>query len=147
MNRRWLCDECKSENNSVTWHCVICDTVSYLAPIYKETLFNPKQNNSYLERNFSQDLKNDDRNLLEGAYNKRNEDYDIFDNKSKIFFKKSYFRRTQSLTTEKSLSCRNCHMCFVNNRRDIFNLPEAFINKYKKPAERESNPGKFETRT
>lgn len=38
LNRRWICRACDTDNNSVTWHCVICDTVSYLAPIYKETL-------------------------------------------------------------------------------------------------------------
>ncbi|KAM8720044.1 hypothetical protein ACLKA7_006146 [Drosophila subpalustris] len=38
LNRRWICRHCDTDNNSVTWHCVICDTVSYLAPIYKETL-------------------------------------------------------------------------------------------------------------
>lgn len=35
LNRRWICRACDTDNNSVTWHCVICDQVSYLAPIYK----------------------------------------------------------------------------------------------------------------
>lgn len=51
LNRRWICDNCESDNNSVTWHCLVCDTVSYLAPIYKETLHHPKH---LLDTNASQ---------------------------------------------------------------------------------------------
>ncbi|KAH8380956.1 hypothetical protein KR200_006702 [Drosophila serrata] len=36
LNRRWVCHACTTDNSSVTWHCLICDTVSYLAPIYKD---------------------------------------------------------------------------------------------------------------
>lgn len=35
---------CGLENNSVTWHCLNCECVSFLAPIYKETL---KKNTSF----------------------------------------------------------------------------------------------------
>ncbi|XP_037822631.1 calpain-D isoform X1 [Lucilia sericata] len=111
LNRRWICDRCDTDNNSVTWHCLICDTVSYLAPIYKETLSHRKLPPHHKQSSF------------EGGQNS--------DNKSKRNAKKApYFRRTQSLTTEKSFSCRSCHICFVNNRKDIFNLPETFMNKY-----------------
>lgn len=45
--RTWTCFECALRNEaSVTWHCVNCETVSYLAPVYKETLLlkrRPKQ--------------------------------------------------------------------------------------------------------
>lgn len=38
LKRIWICHTCGLENNSVTWHCLNCECVSYLAPIYKETL-------------------------------------------------------------------------------------------------------------
>ncbi|XP_070074581.1 calpain-D isoform X2 [Drosophila takahashii] len=38
LNRRWVCHACGTDNSSVTWHCLICDTVSYLAPIYKDAI-------------------------------------------------------------------------------------------------------------
>lgn len=38
LKRIWICHACGLENNSVTWHCLNCECVSYLAPIYKETL-------------------------------------------------------------------------------------------------------------
>ncbi|GAB0096746.1 hypothetical protein DMENIID0001_123120 [Sergentomyia squamirostris] len=39
LTRTWICQKCSSFNrNSVTWHCLNCETVSYLAPIYTETL-------------------------------------------------------------------------------------------------------------
>ncbi|TMW46568.1 hypothetical protein DOY81_008351 [Sarcophaga bullata] len=111
LNRRWICDRCDTDNNSVTWHCLICDTVSYLAPIYKETLSHRKL------------LLHSKQTSFEGGPN--------FDNKTKRNAKKlPYFRRAQSLTSEKSFSCRSCHICFVNNRKDIFNLPETFMHKY-----------------
>ncbi|XP_013102672.2 calpain-D [Stomoxys calcitrans] len=110
LNRRWVCDKCDTDNNSVTWHCLICDTVSYLAPIYKETLSHRKLPH-YKQSSF------DGGQHLDGKL-KRND--------KKI----PYFRRTQSLTSDKSFSYRSCHICFVNNRKDIFNLPETFMHKY-----------------
>ncbi|KAL9882850.1 calpain 15 small optic lobes isoform 1-T1 [Glossina fuscipes fuscipes] len=116
LNRRWICDKCDSDNNSVTWHCVICDTVSYLAPIYKETLNHRKlsHHHQYHHKQSS----------FDGGQNP--------DKKTKRLNNKkaNYFRRTQSLTTEKSFSCRSCHICFVNSRKDIFNLPDTFMHKY-----------------
>ncbi|XP_073834726.1 calpain 15 small optic lobes isoform X2 [Musca autumnalis] len=88
LNRRWICDKCDTDNNSVTWHCLICDTSS----------FDSGQN-------------------LDGR-SKRNDK------------RTPYFRRTQSLTSEKAFSCRSCHICFVNTRKDIFNLPETFMHNY-----------------
>lgn len=38
LKRCWLCQSCKVLNNSVTWHCLNCDCVSFIAPIYKDTL-------------------------------------------------------------------------------------------------------------
>lgn len=38
LKRIWQCQLCGLENNSVTWHCLNCECVSFLAPIYKETL-------------------------------------------------------------------------------------------------------------
>lgn len=36
LKRCWLCQSCKVLNNSVTWHCLNCECVSVVAPIYKE---------------------------------------------------------------------------------------------------------------
>lgn len=38
LKRCWLCQSCKVLNNSVTWHCLNCECVSVVAPIYKDTL-------------------------------------------------------------------------------------------------------------
>lgn len=38
LRRRWTCHRCGLENVSVTWHCLNCESVSLLAPIYKGTL-------------------------------------------------------------------------------------------------------------
>ncbi|XP_055303942.1 calpain-D-like [Sitodiplosis mosellana] len=38
LKRCWLCTSCKVLNNSVTWHCLNCECVSLVAPIYKDTL-------------------------------------------------------------------------------------------------------------
>lgn len=38
LRRFWICLSCGLANNSVTWHCLNCECVSFLAPIYKETL-------------------------------------------------------------------------------------------------------------
>ena len=38
LKRCWLCTSCKVLNNSVTWHCLNCECVSVVAPIYKDTL-------------------------------------------------------------------------------------------------------------
>ncbi|XP_073834719.1 calpain 15 small optic lobes isoform X1 [Musca autumnalis] len=110
LNRRWICDKCDTDNNSVTWHCLICDTVSYLAPIYKETLNHRK-------------LPHCKQSSFDSGQN--------LDGRSKRNDKRTpYFRRTQSLTSEKAFSCRSCHICFVNTRKDIFNLPETFMHNY-----------------
>lgn len=38
LKRCWLCQPCSVLNNSVTWHCLNCECVSIVAPIYKDTL-------------------------------------------------------------------------------------------------------------
>lgn len=39
LARTWTCFGCGFRTkNSVTWHCINCERVSYLAPVYKETL-------------------------------------------------------------------------------------------------------------
>lgn len=39
LARTWTCFGCSFRTkNSVTWHCINCGQVSYLAPVYKETL-------------------------------------------------------------------------------------------------------------
>lgn len=38
LKRCWLCQSCNVLNNSVTWHCLNCECVSVVAPIYKDTI-------------------------------------------------------------------------------------------------------------
>lgn len=38
LKRCWRCHSCTVLNNSVTWHCLNCECVSVVAPIYKDTL-------------------------------------------------------------------------------------------------------------
>lgn len=38
LKRCWLCQSCGLLNDSVTWHCLNCECVSFIAPIYKDTL-------------------------------------------------------------------------------------------------------------
>ena len=139
LNRRWTCDECDSNNSSVTWHCVICDTVSYLAPIYKETLAHrgnkqqQQQQQNAVDKfmlNCTSNVSISDASTAVHMLHKRAL-------KKPKFYK---LRRTQSLTTDKAaFSGRSCHICFVvnNSRKDIFNLPtNTFMNRYNR---RESN--------
>lgn len=109
LNRRWVCNNCETENSSVTWHCIICDTVSYLAPIYKDTILN-RGYSYYKQGSIKHPIAKDSK-------------------KKKVFKRPYCLRRTQSLTTDKSVSCRSCHICFVNNCKDIFNLPDTFMLK------------------
>ncbi|XP_055597140.1 calpain-D isoform X2 [Uranotaenia lowii] len=36
VHRVWTCYNCCFINNSITWHCIRCDSISALAPVYKE---------------------------------------------------------------------------------------------------------------
>lgn len=45
LKRCWPCHCCKFLNNTVTWHCLNCESVSVIAPIYKDTLI--KKNPSF----------------------------------------------------------------------------------------------------
>lgn len=38
LKRCWLCQSCNVLNNTVTWHCLNCECVSVVAPIYKDTI-------------------------------------------------------------------------------------------------------------
>ncbi|KAH8400026.1 hypothetical protein KR215_005469 [Drosophila sulfurigaster] len=153
LNRRWSCRACEADNNSVTWHCVICDTVSYLAPIYKETLHTHRHEattattttaeattttttttteggaavqlelSSQVEQEQRQKQQEQEQLELEAAHANRRQQ------KSR---RTSFsFRRTQSLSTSIDKSAhpatqRSCHVCYVNNfSKDIFNLPPA----------------------
>lgn len=55
LKRCWLCQSCKVLNNSVTWHCLNCECVSFIAPIYKDTLqkgrIRSEENISVIETN------------------------------------------------------------------------------------------------
>ncbi|XP_055621619.1 calpain-D isoform X2 [Toxorhynchites rutilus septentrionalis] len=37
LYRIWVCLVCNYVNNSITWHCINCDSVSSLAPVYKSS--------------------------------------------------------------------------------------------------------------
>ncbi|XP_058064776.1 calpain-D-like, partial [Anopheles bellator] len=38
INRRWSCHRCRLYNRSVSWHCINCETLSLIAPVYKDTI-------------------------------------------------------------------------------------------------------------
>lgn len=174
LNRRWICDKCESDNNSVTWHCLVCDTVSYLAPIYRETLHHPKQlivldsangshqlndqisNNSACIGNNNNHINNRNEHSQPASVHHplgtkktvinpclKSTKRQQFHQQNNKNLKSFYLRRTQSLTADKSsYSCRSCYNCFVNNRKNIFKLPELpFINYYKATGGCNGSPG------
>ncbi|KFB37246.1 AGAP000829-PB-like protein [Anopheles sinensis] len=38
INRKWNCHRCRAYNRSVSWHCINCEALSVIAPVYKETI-------------------------------------------------------------------------------------------------------------
>ncbi|XP_033247436.1 calpain-D isoform X2 [Drosophila miranda] len=148
LNRRWICHACETDNNSVTWHCLICDTVSYLAPIYKDAIAGDGPRGQELADNLGSGSKGElltdrsDQNnhyshhqLHQHQYQHQQEEHQQQQHSQKRQLKGSgrsgrfsLFRRTQSLSTaiDKSSSGRSCHICYVNNQsKDIFNLPQS----------------------
>ncbi|XP_030382304.1 calpain-D isoform X2 [Scaptodrosophila lebanonensis] len=146
LNRRWICHECDTDNNSVTWHCVICDTVSYLAPIYKEALCTRRQlhndntdighEQQAATQDFNSDQKQKQQLLQQQQFHhlpyhpdEHQHSYERNNKRNGRSRKYSFYRRTQSLTTsidKTSQTGRSCHICYVNNQsKDIFNLPHA----------------------
>ncbi|KQS30575.1 calpain-D isoform X7 [Drosophila erecta] len=141
LNRRWVCHACGTDNSSVTWHCLICDTVSYLAPIYKDAIAadrgqelagslgnrgellaadHPHHHHQYLH----QELEEQHQHQLHSQHlHKRH----LKGRSASGSGSGSGLRRTQSLSTaiDKSASGRSCHICYANNQsKDIFNLPQ-----------------------
>ncbi|EDW36628.1 GL16009 [Drosophila persimilis] len=138
LNRRWICHACETDNNSVTWHCLICDTVSYLAPIYKDAIAGDGPRGQELADNLGSGSKGElltdrsDQNnhyshhqLHQHQYQHQQEEHQQQQHSQKRQLKGSgrsgrfsLFRRTQSLSTaiDKSSSGRSCHICYVNNR-------------------------------
>uniref|UniRef100_A0A182N1J3 Cap-specific mRNA (nucleoside-2'-O-)-methyltransferase 1 n=2 Tax=Cellia TaxID=44534 RepID=A0A182N1J3_9DIPT len=38
INRRWNCHRCWAYNRSVSWHCINCEALSVIAPVYNDTI-------------------------------------------------------------------------------------------------------------
>uniref|UniRef100_A0A4Y0BV90 Calpain-D n=1 Tax=Anopheles funestus TaxID=62324 RepID=A0A4Y0BV90_ANOFN len=38
INRKWNCHRCRVYNRSVSWHCINCEALSVIAPVYKDTI-------------------------------------------------------------------------------------------------------------
>uniref|UniRef100_A0A182R072 Calpain-D n=1 Tax=Anopheles farauti TaxID=69004 RepID=A0A182R072_9DIPT len=38
INRRWSCHRCRAYNRSVSWHCINCEALSVIAPVYNDTI-------------------------------------------------------------------------------------------------------------
>ncbi|XP_017130536.1 calpain-D isoform X3 [Drosophila elegans] len=152
LNRRWVCHACGTDNSSVTWHCLICDTVSYLAPIYKDAIAadrgqelagslgnrgellaadHPHHHHHYLH----QELE-DHQHHHQHHQHHQHQLHSQHSHKRHLKGRSvsgsgsgsgSGLRRTQSLSTaiDKSASGRSCHICYANNQsKDIFNLPQ-----------------------
>lgn len=123
LNRRWICQVCESENNSVAWHCIVCDSVSYLAPIYKETLIFRQNRHHHKFQSKSLDVEDD---LEHSSSNSTNNE--LTERERKNLKGRPILRRTRSLSMDSGSSCRNlltkrCHICLVNNCKNIFNVP------------------------
>ncbi|XP_050074282.1 calpain-D [Anopheles maculipalpis] len=41
INRKWNCHRCRAYNRSVSWHCINCEALSVIAPVYKDTIRKP----------------------------------------------------------------------------------------------------------
>ncbi|XP_016937116.1 calpain-D isoform X3 [Drosophila suzukii] len=150
LNRRWVCHACGTDNSSVTWHCLICDTVSYLAPIYKDAIAadrgrsqelagslgnrgellaadhpHPHHHHHYLHQELEE--QHHQHQLHSQHSHKRHLKGRSGSGSASGSGSGSGLRRTQSLSTaiDKSASGRSCHICYANNQsKDIFNLPQ-----------------------
>ncbi|XP_032580571.1 calpain-D isoform X2 [Drosophila sechellia] len=149
LNRRWVCHACGTDNSSVTWHCLICDTVSYLAPIYKDAIAadrgqdlagslgnrgellaadhsHPHHHHHYLHQEL-EEQHHHQHQLHSQHLHKRHLKGRSASGSASGPGSGSGLRRTQSLSTaiDKSASGRSCHICYANNQsKDIFNLPQ-----------------------
>ncbi|XP_039153412.1 calpain-D isoform X5 [Drosophila simulans] len=149
LNRRWVCHACGTDNSSVTWHCLICDTVSYLAPIYKDAIAadrgqdlagslgnrgellaadhsHPHHHHHYLHQEL-EEQHHHQHQLHSQHLHKRHLKGRSASGSGSGPGSGSGLRRTQSLSTaiDKSASGRSCHICYANNQsKDIFNLPQ-----------------------
>ncbi|XP_016986571.2 calpain-D isoform X1 [Drosophila rhopaloa] len=145
LNRRWVCHACGTDNSSVTWHCLICDTVSYLAPIYKDAIAadrdqelagslgnrgellaadHPHHHHHYLHQELEDQHHHQHQLHSQHSHKRHLKGRSVSGSGSGSA---SGLRRTQSLSTaiDKSASGRSCHICYANNQsKDIFNLPQ-----------------------
>uniref|UniRef100_A0A182JEA7 Calpain-D n=1 Tax=Anopheles atroparvus TaxID=41427 RepID=A0A182JEA7_ANOAO len=62
INRKWNCHICRAYNRSVSWHCINCEALSVIAPVYKETA--KKSLTNIIGRNEPQDLKSDHKKYI-----------------------------------------------------------------------------------
>lgn len=100
----------------MAWHCIVCDSVSYLAPIYKETLIFRQNKHKFQSK--SLDVEDDH---VESDSEQREQ-------RKNLKGGRPILRRTRSLSMDSGSSCRNlltkrCHICLVNNCKNIFNVP------------------------
>lgn len=103
LTREWTCQSCDLANISVTWHCLNCDSVSFLAPIYKETLKKKQLEDSSIVL-ITEKLKSPDSNEL----NEKKE--------KKINFKV----RSLSMDSDEN-HLRKCQLCLINPLQQVNN--------------------------
>lgn len=116
LKRCWLCQSCNLLNNSVTWHCLNCDCVSFVAPIYKDTL----------QKSYQQPIYNDIKKIISDGSEqcKKNQltesQSEVNGNKAKTianaFNKPSciFSMDTPNIIDEK---IRKCQLCIINQEK------------------------------
>lgn len=123
--RNWLCQSCKFDNSTITWHCLNCNHVSFLAPIYKDTFKNLSTISSPLNNsvtstpvlfNNNNFLITTDRNLF---CNKNDEHYND-DVKSTLY-------RSVSMDSGLHINRTKCQLCLFN-RYDLYHPSNKFVN-------------------
>lgn len=116
LKRQWQCQECGLDNNSVTWHCLNCECVSFLAPIYKNTLQSSKN------RSIDQDHQ-----TKTGGISLTNSNFSsgsIADDVGAI-----KYTRSMSMNSECSAT-RKCQLCMYNNSSNSSSRQITQFNKF-----------------
>lgn len=120
--RDWICNDCKLQNYTVAWHCLNCESVSFLAPIYKGTLFKKKLNSS-IDNNDgnSQMIKHDNTDTICNEFIKNDKNIDDKIGKGENLAIKHKLRSLSMDSGENHL--KKCQLCLVN--------PSEFLNDCK----------------
>lgn len=124
--RDWSCIDCNLQNYTVAWHCLNCESVSFLAPIYKGTLFKKKLNSSIDNNDSScQSIKDDDNDNDKNTncdVNLGDERKQIEENRGRVSCLSKV--KIRSLSMDSGVNhLKKCQLCLVD--------PNEFLNDCK----------------